>query len=105
LDIGADRGPSNWPNGGTSAQLKNRLTADRIVIYCARKANSGESNDRPLLWDLRWCEAEESAAYNRLVAGNEFPTAGRDVVLGCARVDSYIYLERCIQTLSETAKR
>src|SRR5258708_25703267 len=84
-----------------SAQMKNRLTADRIVLYCARKTNSGESGKRPLLWDLRWCEAEEASAYNRLVSGNEFPTAGRAVVLGCAGVDSYIFLERCMATLTE----
>jgi hypothetical protein len=81
--------------------MKNRLTADRIVLYCARKTNSGESGKRPLLWDLRWCEAEEASAYNRLVSGNEFPTAGRAVVLGCAGVDSYVYLERCMATLTE----
>jgi hypothetical protein len=112
LDIGEDRGPPTWPTGGTSAQLKNRLTADKIVLYCARKTNASESstrqptdpNNQPLLWDWRWCEAEEAAAYNRLVTGNEFPSAGRGVVLGCAGSDSYIYTERCIQTLIESAK-
>ncbi len=101
LDIGDDREPSSWSSNGIPAQMKNRLTADRIVLYCARKTNSGESGKRPLLWDLRWCEAEEASAYNRLVSGNEFPTAGRAVVLGCAGVDSYIYLERCMATLTE----
>jgi hypothetical protein len=101
LDIGDDRSSSNWSSSGIPAEMKNRLTADRIVLYCARKTNSGESGKRPLLWDLRWCEAEEAAAYNRLVSGNEFPTAGRGIVLGCAGVDSYIYLERCMQTLTE----
>jgi hypothetical protein len=103
LEIGDDRTPSSWSSSGMPAQMKNRLTADRIVLYCAKKTNSGESGKRPLLWDLRWCEAEEAAAYNRLVSGNEFPTAGRGVVLGCAGVDSYIYLERCLATLTETA--
>jgi hypothetical protein len=101
LDIGDDRVPSAWSSNGKPAQMKNRLTADRIVLYCARKTNSGESGKRPLLWDLRWCEAEEASAYNRLVSGNEFPTAGRAVVLGCAGVDSYVYLERCMATLTE----
>jgi hypothetical protein len=101
LDIGDDRGPSSWSSNGIPAQMKNRLTADRIVLYCWRKTNSGESGKRPLLWDLRWCEAEEASAYNRLVSGNEFPTAGRAIVLGCAGVDSYIYLERCMATLTE----
>ena len=101
LDIGDDRSPSSWSSNGIPAQMKNRLTADRIVLYCARKTNSGESGKRPLLWDLRWCEAEEASAYNRLVSGNEFPTAGRAVVLSCAGVDSYIYLERCMATLTE----
>ena len=101
LDIGDDRASSNWSSNGIQAQMKNRLTADRIVLYCARKTNSGESGRRPLLWDLRWCEAEEASAYNRLVSGNEFPTAGRAVVLGCAGVDSYVYLERCMATLTE----
>jgi hypothetical protein len=101
LDIGDDRAPSNWSSNGIPAQMKNRLTADRIVLYCARKTNSGESGKRPLLWDLRWCEAEEASAYNRLVSGNEFPTAGRAIVLGCAGVESYIYLERCMATLTE----
>jgi hypothetical protein len=101
LDIGDDRASSNWSSNGIPAQMKNRLTADRIVLYCARKTNSGESGKRPLLWDLRWCEAEEASAYNRLVSGNEFPTAGRAVVLGCAGVDSYVYLERCMATLTE----
>jgi hypothetical protein len=101
LDIGEDRISSNWPSNGIPAQMKNRLTADRIVLYCARKTNSGESGKRPLLWDLRWCEAEEASAYNRLVSGNEFPTAGRAVVLSCAGVDSYVYLERCMATLTE----
>jgi hypothetical protein len=112
LDIGEDRGPSSWTTGGTSAQLKNRITADRMVLYCARKTNAAESNsrqptepsNRPLLWDWRWCESEEAAAYNRLVSGNEFPSAGRGVVLGCAGTDSYIYTERCIETLIESAK-
>ena len=112
LDIGEDRGPPTWPTGGTSAQLKNRLTADKIVLYCARKTNASDSSARqrtdpdnqPLLWDWRWCEAEEAAAYNRLVTGNEFPSAGRGVVLGCAGSDSYIYTERCIQTLIESAR-
>ena len=101
LDIGDDRASSSWSSNGIPAQMKNRLTADRIVLYCARKTNSGESGKRPLLWDLRWCEAEEASAYNRLVSGNEFPTAGRAVVLGCAGVDSYIFLERCMATLTE----
>ena len=101
LDIGDDRAPSSWSSSGIPAQMKNRLTADRIVLYCARKTNSGESGKRPLLWDLRWCEAEEASAYNRLVSGNEFPTAGRGIVLGCADVDSYIYLERCMATLTD----
>jgi hypothetical protein len=101
LDIGDDRASSSWSSNGMPAQMKNRLTADRIVLYCARKTNSGESGKRPLLWDLRWCEAEEASAYNRLVSGNEFPTAGRAVVLGCAGVDSYVYLERCMATLTE----
>jgi hypothetical protein len=101
LDIGDDRASSNWSSNGIPAQMKNRLTADRIVLYCARKTNSGESGKRPLLWDLRWCEAEEASAYNRLVSGNEFPTAGRAVVLGCAGADSYVYLERCMATLTE----
>jgi hypothetical protein len=101
LDIGEDRAPSSWSSNGIPAQMKNRLTADRIVLYCIRKTNSGESGKRPLLWDLRWCEAEEASAYNRLVSGNEFPTAGRAIVLGCAGVDSYIYLERCMATLTE----
>src|SRR6266403_962833 len=101
LDIGDDRASSNWSSNGIPAQMKNQLTADRIVLYCARKTNSGESGKRPLLWDLRWCEAEEASAYKRLVSGNEFPTAGRAVVLSCAGVDSYIYLERCMATLTE----
>jgi hypothetical protein len=100
LDIGDDREPSSWSNSGMPAQMKNRLTADRIVLYCARKTND-EPGKRPLLWDLRWCEAEEASAYNRLVSGNEFPTAGRGVVLGCAGVDSYVNLERCMETLTE----
>jgi len=112
LDIGEDRGPPTWSTSGTSAQLKNRLTADKIVLYCARKTNASETSSRqrtdpdnqPLLWDWRWCEAEEAAAYNRLVTGNEFPSAGRGVVLGCAGSDSYIYTERCIQTLIESAR-
>jgi len=95
LDVGG-RSP-------TSAQMKNRITADKIVLYCARKANSGESGgNRPLLWDWRWCEGEEAAAYNRLVTGNEFPNAGRAALLGCANVESYVYLERCIQSVSES---
>ena len=106
LDIGDDGGaPSGWSSNGIPAQMKNRLTADRIVLYCARKTNSGESGKRPLLWDLRWCEAEEASAYKRLVSGNEFPTAGRGIVLGCAGVDSYVHLERCVETLTETGKR
>jgi hypothetical protein len=102
LDIGDDGGaPSSWSSNGVPTQMKNRLTADRIVLYCARKTNTGESGKRPLLWDLRWCEAEEASAYNRVVSGNEFPTAGRGIVLGCAGVDSYIHLERCMETLTE----
>jgi hypothetical protein len=103
LDIGDDREPSSWSSSGMPVQLKNRLTADRIVLYCARKTND-EPGKPPLLWDLRWCEAEEASAYNRLVSGNEFPTAGRGVVLGCAGVDSYINLERCMETLTEAGK-
>jgi hypothetical protein len=105
LDIGEDRGPANWTSNGTSAQLKNRLTADRIVLYCAKKTNSRESDNRPLFWDWRWCETEEASAYSRLVSGNEFPAAGRSVLLGCADVESYIYLERCVQTLSEAQRQ
>ena len=102
LDIGDDHATSTWSSNGIPAQMKNRLTADRIVLYCAKKTNSGEAGKRPLLWDLRWCEAEEASAYNRLVSGNEFPTAGRAVVLSCAGVDSYVYLERCMATLTES---
>jgi hypothetical protein len=106
LDIGSDGGaPSNWSSNGIPAQMKNRVTADKIVLYCARKTNSGEAGKRPLLWDLRWCEAEEASAYNRLVSGNEFPTAGRGALLGCAGVDSYIYVERCVATLTEVGQR
>jgi hypothetical protein len=101
LDIGSDRGASGWLESGTSAQMKNRITADRIVLYCARKTMSAETDKRPLLWDWRWCESEEAAAYNRLVSGNEFPSAGRSVVLGCANVESYVHVERCIATLTE----
>jgi hypothetical protein len=104
LDIGEDRGPSSWPSARTSAQRTNRLTADKIVLYCARKSNSGESGTRPLLWDWRRCEFDEASAYNRLVSGNEFPSAGRGIVLGCAGVDSYIYLERCSGTMIEVGK-
>ncbi|MGO9512702.1 MAG: hypothetical protein ACLP2F_03540 [Steroidobacteraceae bacterium] len=104
LDIGDDRGPSSWPSNEASAQMKNRITADRIVLYCTRKTDSGESHNRPLLWDLRWCEAEEAAAYNRLVSENEFPAAGRGIILGCANVDSYVYLERCMETLTAAQK-
>ncbi len=98
LDIGTGSALS-------AAQMKNRITADKIVIYCAHKANSGEAgaNNHPLLWDWRWCEAEEAAAYNRLVAQNEFPSAGRAVLLGCAAVESYVYLERCMQSLTEAS--
>ena len=103
LDIGVDREPSRWPSSGIPAQMKNRLTADKIVLYCARKTNE-EPGKPPLLWDLRRCEAEEASAYKRLVSGNEFPTAGRGAVLGCAGVESYIYLERCMETLTETGK-
>jgi hypothetical protein len=103
LDIGDDRAPSSWSSSGIPAQMKNRLTADKIVLYCARKTNE-ELGKRPLLWDLRWCEAEEASAYNRLVSGNEFPTAGRGIVLGCAGVESYIYLERCMATLTEAGR-
>jgi len=104
LDIGADSGPSGWPSGGTPTQITNRLTADKIVLFCSRKSNSGEIENRPLLWDWRRCESEEASAYNRLVAGNEFPTAGRGIVLGCAGVDSYIYLERCVETMAEETR-
>jgi hypothetical protein len=103
LDIGDDRTPASWSSSGMPAQMKNRLTADRIVLYCARKTND-EPGKRPLLWDLRWCEAEEASAYNRLVSGNEFPTAGRGVVLGCAGVDSYVNLERCMETLTDAGQ-
>ena len=105
LDIGEDRGPASWTSNGTSAQLKNRLTADRIVLYCAKKTNSRKSDTQPLFWDWRWCETEEASAYSRLVSGNEFPMAGRDVLLGCADADSYIYFERCVQTVLETEKQ
>jgi hypothetical protein len=105
LDMGDDRSPSSWSSNAIPAQMKNRLTADRIVLYCARKTNYGESGKQPpLLWDLRWCEAEEASAYNRLVSGNEFPTAGRGIVLGCAGVDSYVHLERCMETLTEAGQ-
>jgi hypothetical protein len=103
LDIGVDREPSSWPSSGIPAQMKNRLTADKIVLYCARKTNS-EPGKPPLLWDLRRCEAEEASAYKRVVSGNEFPTAGRGAVLGCAGVESYVYLERCMEILAETGK-
>jgi hypothetical protein len=105
LDIGDDSEPSSWPNARTSAQRKNRLTADKIVLYCAKKTNAGDSGARPPLWDWRRCEAEEASAYNRLVSGNEFPSAGRGIVLGCAGVDSYVYLEQCIETLTAAGKR
>jgi hypothetical protein len=104
LDIGVDSGPSAWPIGGTPTQITNRLTADKIVLFCSRKSNSGEIDNRPLLWDWRRCESEEASAYNRLVAGNEFPSAGRGIVLGCAGVDSYIYLERCVESMAEETR-
>jgi hypothetical protein len=105
LDLGDNRDAVSWPTSGSSAQMKSRLTADRIVLYCARKTNGGKAEGRPLLWDLRWCESEEASAYSRLVSGGEFPSAGRDVVLGCAGEDSYVYLERCVQTLVEGGRR
>lgn len=101
LDIGDDSGPSGWTNDGTPAQLRNRLTADKIVLFCSRKTNSGENGGRPLLWDWRKCEAEEASAYSRLVAGNEFPAAGRGIVLGCAAVGSYIHVEQCMATMAK----
>jgi hypothetical protein len=104
LEIGDDRAASSWLDAGTPAQMKNRITADKIVFYCARKTVAGESDRRSLLWDWRWCESEEAAAYNRLVSGNEFPAAGRGAVLGCAAADSYVHVERCVQTLAEPAK-
>jgi hypothetical protein len=105
LDIGVDGGPSGWSSSGTPTQMTNRLIADKIVLFCARKSNSGADTDnRPLLWDWRRCESEEASAYNRLVAGNEFPAAGRGIVLGCAGVDSYIYLERCVASMAEEVR-
>jgi hypothetical protein len=104
LDIGADGGPSGWTSSGTPAQLANRLTADKIVLFCARKTNLGKNDKRPLLWDWRRCESEEASAYSRLVADNEFPAAGRGIVLGCTGADSYIYLERCIATMAAQSK-
>jgi hypothetical protein len=77
LDIGRDSGPTTWVNDGSAAQLKNRLTADKIVMFCAHRASNGATDVRPLLWDWRHCEALEAAAYKRLVTDNEFPTAGR----------------------------
>lgn len=99
LDIGRDVGPAGWVNEGSAAQLKNRLTADKIVMFCAHRSSSGETEVRPLLWDWRHCEALEAAAYKRVVTDNEFPTAGRGIVLGCAGLDSYLYLEHCIENL------
>lgn len=104
LDIGRDRGPSSWPSAATAAQRESRLTADKIVLYCAHRSAPGEMGIRPLLWDWRRCEAAEAAAYKRLVSDNEFPAAGRGIVLGCAGMDSYLRLEHCIENLTETRK-
>jgi hypothetical protein len=100
LDIGQDPGASNWVSAGSAAQLRNRLTADKIVMFCAHRSPSGATEVRPLLWDWRRCEALEAAAYKRLVTDNEFPAAGRGILLGCAGLDSYLYLEHCIENLS-----
>lgn len=105
LDIGRDGGPASWMNDGSATQLKNRLTADKIVMFCAHRSSSGETEVRPLLWDWRHCEALEAAAYKRVVTDNEFPTAGRGVVLGCAGLDSYLYLEHCIENLVAAPRR
>jgi len=105
LDIGHDGAPSSWVTDGSAAQLKNRLTADRIVMFCAHRSSNGATDVRPLLWDWRHCEALEAAAYKRVVADNEFPAAGRGVVLGCAGLDSYLYIEHCIENLVAGQRR
>jgi len=96
LDVGDERPPSSWTDGGTPAQLRSRLTADRIVLYCEKKTDPDAATRQPLLWDLRHCESEEAAAYDRMVAQNEFPNAGRDIFLQCADANSYVDVERCI---------
>ncbi len=96
LDIGDERPRSSWTDGGTPAQLRNRLTADRIVLYCEKKTDPDEVTQHPLLWDLRHCETEEAAAYDRMVAQNEFPNAGRDIFLQCADANSYVDVEHCM---------
>ena len=41
----------------------------------------------------------------RIVAGDiNWMTAGRGIVLGCAGLDSYLYLEHCIETLTANRK-
>lgn len=103
LDIGTNGGPGR-SSAKSPAQTTNRLTADKIVLFCARQSSPGESENRPLLTAWRRCESEEASAYHRLVAGNEFPAAGRGIVLGCAGVESYLDLERCMGNLAAAAR-
>jgi len=53
LDIGQDRGASNWVSDGTASQLKNRLTADKIVMFCGTGATVKRSR-RPLTSGWWW---------------------------------------------------
>jgi hypothetical protein len=105
LDIGDERSRSSWTDGGTPAQVRSRLTADRIVLYCEKKTDPDEVTQRPLLWDLRHCETEEAAAYDRMVAQNEFPNAGRDIFLQCADANSYVDVEHCMTTALQSRGR
>lgn len=105
LDIGHDGNPSSWVSDGSAAQLKNRRTADKIVLFCAHRSSNGATDVRPLLWDWRHCEALEAAAYKRVVSDNEYPTAGRGVVLGCSGLDSYLILEHCIENMVGSSRR
>lgn len=75
---------------GNPAQELNKLIATKIVMYCWEK---GDATSRA-------CEMQQSAAYNRLIDGNEFPRSTRGVIMACARVDNYLYVEECMAEMT-----
>lgn len=121
LDVGGDSGPlRGWSLRGTRSQKENKKTVVAIVNYCATAASAQigdipeslrnfpsqaaaarQSYEQASLVAWRLCEGNETAAYRRLISGNEFKDVDPRIIKTCSAIpgsDSYVTIELCIQS-------